>query len=140
MGSIVGSVGAKFGLSIPIPAATQNIVITSLPPPYPTIANTTIVYAGFEFGWRNFLFQIVPGTATGMSATVFSTLDGASAQGNANNWEQVPVASGTGWSNPMTGTTAERLCFINSGPWCAFLVIVSGAVAGSSSVLFAAGA
>lgn len=152
MGSVVGTVGDKFGLVVPgpnVPAGSgsiiggQNYVITSIYlPVYPTVANTTFLYAGFEFGWRAFILQLVPAGVAG-TVTVNATLDGATAQGNGNAWELLPApTAGTGtWSNPLSNAGGLRLFRIDSGPWVAFQLVATGSWIATSNayVLFSAG-
>lgn len=144
MGSIVGTVGDKVGLRLPI-AAVSNLVITSLAGPYPAANATNLyTYAAFEFGWRAFAFQLVPGTSGTLSAAVNVTLDQATAQGvvGANLWEQVPptgLGGAGGFINPMTQAAGTRLLFVASGPWAAFQVVVTGAPTGGAAILFSAG-
>lgn len=151
MGSVVGTVGAKFGIIIPGPgiptggngiATGQSYVLTSIYlPTYPVVANTTFYYVAFEFGWRAFVLQLVPNAAVG-SVQVNVTLDGATAQGQGSAWEPLPApTAGTGtWNNPMTNVAQTRLMRIDSGPWVAFQLVVSTIPAGQNAyVLFSAG-
>lgn len=151
MGSVVGTVGDKFGLIVPGPGiptsgnginAGQNYVLTSIYlPTYPTVANTTFYYVAFEYGWRAFVLQLVPQAGIG-SVTVNVTLDGATAQGLGSAWELLPVpTAGTGaWSNPMSNTAGTRLCRVDSGPWVAFQLVVATIPAVQNAyVLFGAG-
>jgi hypothetical protein len=151
MGSVVGTVGDKFGIIVPGPGiptggtginAGQSYVLTSIYlPTYPTVANTAFYYVAFEFGWRAFILQLVPNAAVG-SVAVNATLDGQTAQGNGSAWEPLPApTAGTGtWSNPMTNAAGTRLFRIDSGPWVAFqLVVTSIPAAQNAYVLFSAG-
>jgi hypothetical protein len=152
MGSVVGTVGDKFGLIVPGPrvptgstgiANGQIYVLTSIYlPAYPIVANTTFLYVAFEFGWRAFVLQLNPGVGGAGTVTVNATLDGATAQGNGNAWETLPTpTAGTGvWSNPMGSTAGQRLLRIDSGPWVAFqLAVASFNSAANAYVLFGAG-
>ena len=131
MGSIVGSVGAKFGARVPATGAlvaTTNYILTSLYlPVYPTIAGTQFIYVAFEYGWRAFNFQGVGG-----GAEINATMDGPTAQGQASMWVPVGVGTGNG-ANPVV---AGGYLFTNTGPWAAFQIVPSGA---GGYILFGAG-
>ena len=134
MGSIVGTVGDKFGLRIPATGALvngTNYILTSIYlPKYPAATATNIyIYAAFEYGWRAFIFQ----GAGGAGAQVNVTIDGPTASGvvGASVWSEVPVPSvgnpvvGSEWTNPITA--GNQLLFVNSGPWAAFQIVPTSA-------------
>lgn len=139
MGSVVGTVGAKFGLQIPAPPAvslptgTSTVVLTqiALPSYQQASATNTYLYVAFEYGWRAFDFQVVPATgfAGTISAQVNVTLDAGTASGltGSTAWEPAPFPSvGTGsvgWNNPMTAAVSTRTLYLNSGPWAAFQIV-----------------
>lgn len=154
MGSITGVVGQYGGIRIPPVNApfptlrpSQNWVITSLyDPTYQ--ANWSVsggyVYVPFEYGWRAFTFQLIPGTGSGNSVNVSGTNDPATAQNLVSlggTWDTIPSAGGAPFANPilMNGST-PRLLYVNSGPWAAFRLQTGGAFPGSSGayVLFGA--
>lgn len=152
MGSIAGTVGGKFGIILPGPGVpsggnglldAQTFVLTSIyQPVYPVIANTTFYYVAYEYGWRSFILQLVPAGSSVGTVQVNATLDGATAMGQAQNWESLPQPSSGGggaWVNPMTTVSLARFCRIDSGPWVAFQLVAAGFLAGGNSyVLFGA--
>ena len=148
MGSITGSVGDKAGMRVPLVGSGQSIVLPSLYlATYPTIANLTFQYCGLEFGWRAGTFQLIPGTAAGLSVNIGVTLDQATAQGSRNPgaWEALPQpAASTGeWSNPLVQGAGTQLARIDSGPWVAIILAVTATTltpASNAAILVAAAA
>jgi hypothetical protein len=145
MGSIVGSVGAKGGVAIPLPGSSNAVLTSIYLPTYPVVANTAFFYVAFEFGWRSFQFQLNPtGGATAMTCEVNVTLDPQTAQGLAQNWQPVPMpgtatVNSATWFNPMTGAAGQQMARVDSGPWVAFQLVGSGGNA-NSQVFFGASA
>lgn len=147
MGSITGSVGSKSGMRITLASAPQTIILTSLYlAEYPVVAATTIQYVGFEFGWRTATFQLVPGSATGLSVAILVTLDqdSATSESSPGYWEEIPMpAAATGeWSNPLAQGAGTQLARIDSGPWTAIALQVSATTltAASNAALYVAAA
>lgn len=155
MGSISGTVGADGGIRIPPlnapnPQLRPNAAwaITSVPDPngnnYLDTWTTTggYVYVPFEYGWRAFSFQLVPGSGGAGSVTIQATNAPTAAQNIAGAWETVAAASGAPFPNPLTlnGSSGPRLLYVNSGPWAAFRFTTGGSYAGSagSYILFGA--
>lgn len=149
MGSIIGTVGDRAGAKIML-VAGQNLVLTSFPW-YGVTAQPPVVqppgyyYVAFEFGWTKFVFQIVPGNATAGTFTVNVTNDQPTAQqspGNPAAWEQLPSpiveGSTSTWANPLTLSAGGRLFYVNSGPWAAFQIALTGYAGTTGYLLFSA--
>jgi hypothetical protein len=145
MGSIAGAVGADGGIRIPplnapVPTLRSNInwVITSIYNPNYQAGwtNTSgLLYVPFEYGWRAFTFQLVPGTATSASVTLAGTADAATAVSLSPQgaWETLPSASGAVFPNPILNATPPRLLYVNSGPWAAFRVTTGAGYPGAAT-------
>lgn len=66
-------------------------------------------------GYKEFTLQCI-GSGTGMAVTAWFTLDEATAQGNGNEWVQIPSPSteaANQWVNPMTGRGTALLAKTN---------------------------
>jgi hypothetical protein len=145
MGSISGSVGADGGVIFPPPSFINGIkggsswVVTSIyDPTYPNSWTTGsngggYIYTPFEYGWRAFVFQLLPGSgSSAATVTISATNDYATAANQGGTaWETVMSASGAVFPNPLVlNGTPTRLLYINSGPWTAFRATASGSFPG----------
>lgn len=155
MSSITGSVGANGGIRIPpLDAPTPTIrgnmtwIITSLwDASYKSAWTTTggYLYVPFEYGWRAFTFQLLPGTGVSANVTIAATNDPPTAQGvngvqpSGPDWETVSSAM-PGFPNPIPLNGPIRVLYVNSGPWTAFRISTAGGFPGGSGATLLFGA
>ena len=92
------------------------------------------------FGWKNIIFQLVPGNMSAGSIEIDVTVELLTAQGTNANWEPVPAqnsGSGNSWFNPLTANPGQRLLHVNSGPWLASSALTSSDYVGTTAFLLA---